>query len=158
MPLNPHAVSHCPTVAYCAPDPTETHALLEQLYPAPPEPVTVKVTVRVWLGLLLSIIDFPLKVIVPVCCPKLNPAGFAVTVTFSDALPEAPFVRPVLSEVGETESQLAFELAPHVSVDPGAPVLVMVTGCVTAAPFDAAVGDHAFWLMPMVAIGSQRMT
>jgi hypothetical protein len=81
-------------------------------------------------------------------------------VTLSDALPVAPFVRPEGSEFGEILSQLPPSVvdvvALHVSVDPGAPVFVIVTGWVTALPPAVTVEFHVFWLRLIVAIGSQR--
>ena len=123
-----------------------------------PALVTVKVTVRVWLLVIPVGYEKPPNCIFPICCPTLNPAGFAETVTVSELLA----VIPELSEAGETDSQLGspgatLTLVFHVSFDPGAPVLVIVIGWVTALPADAAVGVHVFWLKVMAAIGSQRM-
>lgn len=69
-------------------------------------PVTVKVTVTVLTNGPGDghTVESPVNVTVPVYVPTAKPAAFAVMVAFSDALPDAPFVNPVASEAGETES------------------------------------------------------
>ena len=98
--------------------------------------------------------DVPLNVTVPVCGPTLNPEEFAVIMTDDDAFPVWPFVSPVASAAGETVNQGALALAVHVSVDPGAPVFVIVTDPFAVLPA-AEVNERAVGVALISATGSQ---
>jgi hypothetical protein len=74
--------------------------------------------------------------------------------------PCAVLVRPEESELEEAESQLEFELALHVSVDPVAPELLTCTCPVAELPEDALneMDASVELFTAMFAIGSQRIT
>lgn len=122
--------------------------------------VTVYVAVTVAIrGFGDGVAEVPVNWIVAVYgTPAVNPVEFAVTVTNSDAFPEALLVRPEdESDGGETVSQVAVEGitdAVHVSFDPGEPVFVICT-CVVAELPAVEFNVTAVGLAPMPAIGFQ---
>jgi hypothetical protein len=124
--------------------------------------VTFSVTVRVAImdpGKAAPGAEDPTNVIVPVWDPTLNPVAFALIVTLSEALPDAPFVNPVgeTSAEGDAESHATFGVVVHVRTEPGAPVFVIVTEPLPVPPVGALIGSGD-GVTEIPAIGSQRMT
>jgi hypothetical protein len=76
-------------------------------------------------------------------------------VTFSEALPELPFVSPVRSVAGEAESQAESETAVQVRVEPGAPLFTTWTWPVAELPAGEE-SQREVGLTVALAIGSQR--
>ena len=126
-----------------------------------PDAVTVTVMARVVASCdeLCPGVEFPVNLTVPEYVPGESVEGLTETVALSLAYPDPPFVTPEGLEAGETESQPPVDcaLAVHVSVEPGAPVLLTVTCWFTTLPCDGAVGDHDVGFTPIFATGFQKM-